>query len=78
MWKVNVWRGAELFMTHSQLDFGGVLQIAFNSLVTVQQKGAVDYRIEMMNKAGEMYFFAIGEKTKHPINVTKLEDLKHE
>lgn len=79
MWKVNVWRGPEMFMTHSQIDYSGVLQIAVNSLVAVQQQGAVDYRIEMTNKAGELYFFAIGEKTKHPMNCNnEKEDIDHE
>jgi hypothetical protein len=79
MYNLKVFYGPDLYMDHKQHGFGEVLQLAVNSLVAVQQQRAVDYRIEMTNKAGDTFFFAIGEKTKHPMNCNNArEDIDHE
>lgn len=73
MYNLKVYHGTELYMTHSQGEFDAVLQIALNSLVAIRKQDGTDYRVEMTNRAGDIFFLALalGPNTKHPINVDK-------
>jgi hypothetical protein len=64
MWKVNIFEGDNLILDHSQPGYDRVLKVALNALVEVLNRGVKDYRLIMLDGNGNVYFYAIGEKSQ--------------
>lgn len=74
-WRTMVFHGDTLILDHAQNDFNKVLRFTISSLVELASQGVQDYRITMQDQKGNLYFFAIGEKTQ-VVNYKKAEEMK--